>query len=520
MVDTGQPPPGGGTKLNQSLFNAMTPAQGGDSTDSSFCKMRNFAEILNEDQQHRNILEVKLYKTSETLDNGEIVKVKTLNEADLSEFLFDIMELKMEDCEGIGLRTYRYDTKEIKLKKGVDPSPYITSTPKLFKGHEITIHKQSNNLTRVSFKNVPFNIPDEEIVHLCKCYGEPLRNKVTYEKASRLTRGVQGSTRYVDMKLNPGVQFENYYWMEGPLSGDLGCRITVLHNGQVQQCSHCLRRANFCPGGGNGKACESLKTERGKMGDYMKYLKEKHGYISLKMQYLQMQFPALGGSKDQEDGFGHMEEGVDLTENSEDSVSLESLKKQVSDMNMIQQQLLETKAQLALEQKSSKTAKLKLKHVEKVASQRIVECMPDLNFENDSNHLTMLLATVMENEDFDYDEDKDLVKPKVSDDFLKIIEKSCDEVPDKEQKLKVVRNKVLEKMKKTLRRERGKSIGSCSISSVGSITSSKTRPRSKDGETESEKDPKWFKHQASSQEEKGAEGAQAQQPSGTPSDCN
>ena len=248
----------------------------------------------------------------------------------------------------------------------------------------------------------------------------------------------------------------------------------------------------------------------------MKYLKEKHGYISLKMQYLQMQFPALGGSKDQEDGFGHMEEGVDLAENSEDSVSLESLKKQVSDMNMIQQQLLETKAQLALEQKSSKTAKLKLKHVEKVASQRIVECMPDLNFENDSNHLTMLLATVMENEDFDYDEDKDLVKPKVIDDFLKRIEESCEEVPDKEQKLTVVRNKVLEKMKKTLRRARRKSIGSGGISSVCSITSSKTRPRSKDGEAESEKAPKWFKHQASPHEE---EGAHAQHPTGTTPGC-
>ena len=76
------------------------------------------------------------------------------------------------------------------------------------------------------------------------------------------------------MKMNPGMQFENFYWVEGPLSDDQGCRITVLHAGQVQQCSHCLRRAPSCPGGGNGKACESLKTERGKLADYMRYLKE------------------------------------------------------------------------------------------------------------------------------------------------------------------------------------------------------------------------------------------------------
>ena len=92
-----------------------------------------------------------------------------------------------------------------------------------------------------------------------------------------------------------------------------------------------------------------------------------------------------------------------------------------------------------------------LKHVEKVASQRIVESMPGGNFEEDCNHLTMLLATVMENEDFEYDEEKDLVEPKVKDEFLKRIEENCEEVPDKEQKLSDVKNKVLEKMKKTLR---------------------------------------------------------------------
>ena len=68
----------------------------------------------------------------------------------------------------------------------------------------------------------------------------------------------------------------------------------------------------MCPGGGNGKACESLKTERAKMSDYMSYLKEKLGYISLKMQYLEMQFPVLGGADKHEGGFGHMEDPLDI----------------------------------------------------------------------------------------------------------------------------------------------------------------------------------------------------------------
>jgi hypothetical protein len=63
----------------------------------------------------------------------------------------------------------------------------------------------------------------------------------------------------------------------------------MLHSAQMQQCSHCLRREDLCPGGGNGRACESLKTQRGKISDYMKYLRVRQGYTSLKMEYLQMQ---------------------------------------------------------------------------------------------------------------------------------------------------------------------------------------------------------------------------------------
>ena len=161
---------------------------------------------------------------------------------------------------------------------------------------------------RVTFKNVPFNIPDEEIVNLCECYGEPIDNAVHYDKPSRATRGVPGSTRFVDMKILPGKQFENFYWMEGPMDNDRGCRITVLHNGQLQQCSHCLRRKDSCPGGGVGKLCEKKGTPRGMISDYMKHLKLHHNYSSLKMKYLQEEFPLLDSPRQLDDGFGHMVE--------------------------------------------------------------------------------------------------------------------------------------------------------------------------------------------------------------------
>ena len=209
------------------------------------------------------------------------------------------------------------------------------------------------------------------------------------------------------------------------------------------------------------------------------------------MQYLQTQFPPLVGSKGLEDGFGHIEESDVNIDTQEENI--EELKQQISDFNLIQQQLLETKAKLAAEQRNSKTAMLKLKHVEKVASQRIVESMPGVNFEDDCNHLTMLLATVLENDDFEYDEDTDQVEPKSQNEFLKKIEESCGDVPDKDVKLSIVKNKVLDKMKRTLRRERLSSRGS--MSSLYSRTSSKTRRRSKDSDSENENNAKLVKQQ-------------------------
>ena len=112
----------------------------------------------------------------------------------------------------------------------------------IFKGHEVNTKKQINNLTKVTFRNVPFNIPDEEIIELCKCYGSPVDNRVNYEKLfNSRNKGMMGGTRWVEIELKPGVCFNNFYWMEGPLPGDIGSRITVLHSGQEQQCSNCLK---------------------------------------------------------------------------------------------------------------------------------------------------------------------------------------------------------------------------------------------------------------------------------------
>ena len=95
--------------------------------------------------------------------------------------------------------------------------------------------------------------------------------------------------------------------------------------------------------------------------------------------------------------------------------------------------LLHPSASTNVEQNIAFKATKKLEHVDKVASQKIVESMPGANFEEESNHLAMLLATVLRNDDFEYDEDSDKVESKSSSEFLKRIEDNCADIPDKDE---------------------------------------------------------------------------------------
>ena len=84
------------------------------------------------------------------------------------------------------------------------------------------------------------------------------------------------------MNLKNGLCFKNFYWMEGPMPNDSGRRITVLHAGQAQQCSHCFKTSSTgCKGAGNGKVCSQSGTPRAKMSSYLQALKVETGYETL-----------------------------------------------------------------------------------------------------------------------------------------------------------------------------------------------------------------------------------------------
>ena len=142
------------------------------------------------------------------------------------------------------------------------------------------------------------NVPDEEILNLCCCYGKLVDKKVKYETLNiKKGANLRGGTRFVDVELKDGACFNNYYWLEGPLPGDKGKRVVVLHSNQLSQCSNCLRRASEgCPTQGIGKACERAGVPRTKMNTYMDSLRKNTGYTSLKIKHAELQaqaFPSL-----------------------------------------------------------------------------------------------------------------------------------------------------------------------------------------------------------------------------------
>ena len=206
------------------------------------------------------------------------------------------------------------------------------------------------------------------------------------------------------------------------------------------------------------------------MGDYMKFLKQEYNYTSLKVQYLEEQFPSL--ERNTEGGFGN------IVENNDDSEDFSEVCTS-SELNALKEQLTKAQDLIQVEKNIAKKANKKLEHVKKVASQRIVESMPGTSFEEDTNHLAMLLATVIQNDDFEFDPDSDKVEHNSDKNFLQLIEDNCGDIPDKDAKLALVRNKVLENMKHTVRRERRLSIGGSTCSGL-SKTESRTRQRSEE----------------------------------------
>ena len=192
--------------------------------------------------------------------------------------------VKPEDCVLFNYSFSNFSNKEVGFKPAVDLSPFLGNFK--FKGHTTITKRQTSRSVRVSFKNVPLNVPDQELLNIIECYGEATDAMVSYHPSTNpKARGiVNANTRHIEMILSE-KKMPNFFWLEGPLPGDSSSRVTATYPGQTPQCYNCLRIGNLCPAEGKGKLCVELKTQRLRMDLYVNSLKLRDNYSTLKYQY-------------------------------------------------------------------------------------------------------------------------------------------------------------------------------------------------------------------------------------------
>ena len=164
---------------------------------------RSWLQIYAEAKEKRNILEIHVIRENKSNGNETQDRPKTLTNDEISEFIFEVLKIKETDCTGLD---YFYGHKEIELKAGVDVSQYLhVNNPIKFHDYNIIVKRQeTNHATKVLFRNVPLNVPDEELLLLALCYGQPVGGVKRERLTNPKDRGKLSSMHSIDVLLNDG----------------------------------------------------------------------------------------------------------------------------------------------------------------------------------------------------------------------------------------------------------------------------------------------------------------------------
>ena len=274
---TGEKSPG---SYASAAASAMTDPWG---LDGKLCAMRKYDKIIEACKEEcKNVLNVKIEK----IRNKE-EQMQNLNQIDVENILFDELKIDIDAVEEVDVSS-RYNFKEIIFKKGHDLTRY-NRAPFVYKGHLVTAGSRSSvrNKVKVTFRNVPRSVPDEELLNFCFRFGGIEDRIVYYGKySSGNFKGLYNGTRWLNMELKSRVPI-NFIWLEGPEDIE-STRVTVTWGaGGETQCGHCLRTGTEgCPGLGKAKICRAKMVKRAQIGEYMKTLEEKYQYKTLKAKYL------------------------------------------------------------------------------------------------------------------------------------------------------------------------------------------------------------------------------------------
>ena len=226
---------------------------------------------------------------------------------------------------------------------------------------------------------------------------------------------------------------------------------------------------------GIGKACHKLGTPRGKMNDYMQSLRDKVGYVSMKIKHAEKQarmFPSMIGlpgekSSEQElQNLWSMEEG-EQKDFTPILTPVEEKDKIIAEQEAQLQALLERQQEVpslaeALEKAriENTVLKKKISLTRRATEQKILENISNDKFYKEDPHLVVVLSATMNEEEFDYIENEaeqtseseaigKITHRSRKDKFLSSIEDKVD--PEKnpltQERLENIKNQVLERIK-------------------------------------------------------------------------
>ena len=151
---------------------------------------------------------------------------------------------------------------------------------------------------RDSFKGVPLEVPDVEIIWLLKSYGyKPSSEGVLHSPVPVTSldhevscKASESTTRSIRATPPTARRLRGYYFWAGLQEADKPRRVSVEHKGRgPRQCPHCLKTAfeTFpCSFNAKGSACKKHGAKRTSLAQYNKVLREQDGYQTLRQLML------------------------------------------------------------------------------------------------------------------------------------------------------------------------------------------------------------------------------------------
>ena len=269
----------------------------------------------------RNILVLRSTKTT----SGQDKTSNKMGQNEWAELIFDKCKIKVEDVTGIDFNSAGINTVEIELKEGSPSDRYEGNYN--FKDQDFSLVRANTTSKKITFKNVPLQIPDSELIHLVKAYGgkmekeEGICEKNTISTPGGVKTETKSSTRYIQATFPPNKRLKTFYWVAGQLSNDPMRRIIAEHDGQIgRQCGSCLKNSadpiNPCKFNGKTSACrKNDPAGRSSLSKYFERLRTEDNYVSLKNQYMWSEDDEETNRQKYTDEFVELNEGEGEKEN-------------------------------------------------------------------------------------------------------------------------------------------------------------------------------------------------------------